>query len=194
MAYKNDYKAVTGLRRIFIAVQTEDSKDGVSYGEVHEIDTPKTFGVAPEASIEKAYAGDRIVETAQSRGGMQFNMEFHSLPEELKAELVGEEKRENGLTYENSRQTSPYVGVIGEFTKEGGVSYFVGLPKAIVTPASIEGSTKEDGVEFGTLAFEGEAMERIFDGERKISALSSDMDYDFSVLTAEVFKDSTVSA
>lgn len=125
---------------------------------------------------------------------MAFNMEFHSLPAELQAELVGEEKRENGLTYENSRQKSPYVGLIAEFTREDGNSFFVGLPKAMVNPASLEGSTKQDSVEFSTLAFEGEAMERIFDGERKISKLQSDIDFDFSTLSGEVFKDSTVVA
>lgn len=188
MAYENDYQSITGLKKIYMAVQKTDTKEGVAYGEVHEVDSVKTFGVSPEASVEKAHAGNRVVQTAQSRSGMQFNMEFHSLPEELKAELVGEVKRENGLTYEDSSQVSPYVGLIAEFTREDGNSFFVGLPKAVVNPAAIEGQTKEDSVEFGTLAYEGEAMERIYDNVRKISKLQSDEDFDFEVLSDEVFK------
>lgn len=191
MAYENDYQAITGLKKVYIAVQTEDTKEGVSYGEVHEIDSVKSFGVTPESSLDKAHAGNRVVQVAQTRSGATFNMTFHSLPEELQAEILGEEKREDGLTYSNSTHTSPYLGIIAEFTKENGTSRFVGLTKTVLTPAAEEGSTKEDATEFGELAFEGEAMDRLYDGERKISKSTSDIDYDFSTLSNAVFMNGT---
>lgn len=190
MAYTNDYQAITGLSKVYIAVQQQDTKEGVKYGQVHVVDSPKSFGVTPESSLDKAYAGNRVVQVAQTRAGTTFNMSFHSLPDELQEEILGEERREDGLTYSNSKHVSPYLGIIAEFTKEDGTSRFVGLTKAVLTPAAEEGTTKEDATEFGELAFEGEAMERIFDGERKISKSSKDEDYDFSVLSAAVFMDS----
>ena|SRR5699024_8191541 len=191
--YKNDYQAITGLKRVLIAVQTEDTKEGVKYGTVHEVDSPKSFGVSPESSLDKGYAGNRIVQIAQSRAGATFNMTFHSLPDELMEEILGEERREDGLTYSNSKHVAPYLGIIAEFTKEDGSSRYVGLTKAVLTPASEEGSTKEDGTEFGEIAFEGEALERIFDGERKITKNSKDEDYDFTVLSNAVFMNKTAT-
>lgn len=193
MAYENDYQAITGLAKVYVAVQNEDTKNGVSYGEVYEVDSVKSFGVTPESSLDKGYAGNRVVQVAQTRAGSTFNMSFHSIPDELQAEILGEEKREDGLTYSNSKHTSPYLGIIAEFTKEDGSSKFIGLTKAILNPSEETGQTKEDATEFGELAFEGEAMDRIFDGERKISKSSSDMDYDFTVLSNAVFKDSTAT-
>lgn len=194
MAYTNDYQAITGLKKVYMAVQNEDTKDGVSYGEIHEIDSIKSFGVTPNSSIEKAYAGNRAVQTAQARPGSAFNMEFHSLPEELKEEILGEVRKEDGLTYSNSQQVSPYIGVIAEFTKEDGTSKFIGLTKALVQPAEESGQTKEDSVSFGSITLEGEAMDRIYDNERKISKNGSDEDFDFSVLSNAVFMDSATPA
>lgn len=187
MAYINDYQAITGLAKVYIAVQTEDTKEKVAYSTVHEIDVPKSFGVTPEASVDKAHAGNRVIQVAQTRSGATFNMSFHSLPDELKEEILGEERKEDGLTYSNSKHVSPYLGVIAEFTKEDGTSKFVGLTKVILSPNAEEGTTKEDATEFGELAFEGEAIDRIFDGERKISKSSSDEDYDFTTLSSAVF-------
>ena len=191
MAYENDYQAITGLKRVFIAVQTSDTADEVGYGEIHEVDSVKSFGVTPESSMDKAHAGNRVVQVAQTRSGSTFSMTFHSLPEELKEEILGETRKEDGLTYSNSKNVSPYLGVIAEFTKENGSSRYVGLTKAILSPAAEEGQTKEDSTTFGELSFEGEAMERIFDGERKISKNSSDDDFDMDTLKDMVFLSDT---
>lgn len=193
MAMINDYQAITGLKRVYIAVQKEDTKEQVSYDEIHEIDSIKSFGVTPESSLDKAHAGNRTVQIAQSRAGATFSMTFHSMPDELLEQILGEERRENGLTYSNSSHTSPYLGIIAEFTKEDGTSRFVGLTKAILTPMAEEGTTKQDSVEFGELVFEGEALDRLFDGERKITKNSKDDDFDFETLSEEVFK-TTVAA
>lgn len=191
MAYENDYQAITGLKRVFIAVQTSDTANEVGYGEIHEVDSVKSFGVTPESSMDKAHAGNRVVQVAQTRSGSTFSMTFHSLPEELKEEILGETRKEDGLTYSNSKNVSPYLGVIAEFTKENGSSRYVGLTKAILSPAAEEGQTKEDSTTFGELSFEGEAMERIFDGERKISKNSSDDDFDMDTLKDMVFLSDT---
>lgn len=97
MAYTNDYQAISGLSTIYIAVQQQDTKEGVKYGQVHVVDSPKSFGVTPESSLDKAYAGNRVVQVAQTRAGTTFNMSFHSLPDELQEEILGEERREMDL-------------------------------------------------------------------------------------------------
>ncbi|MFD2829235.1 major tail protein [Corticicoccus populi] len=188
---KNDYQAITGLRRAYIAVMKEDTQEAVSYDTVHEIDSVKTFGVSPESSLNKAYAGNRQVQVAQSNSGATFNMTFHSLPDAIREAIQGETRGEDGITRSNSESVSPYLGIIAEFTKEDGSSRFVGLTKAILTPASEEAQTKEDSVEFGEIALEGEASDRLFDGERKLTKNSKDEDFDFSVLSNLVFLNDT---
>lgn len=189
--YENDHLAVTNINKVYIAVMQKDSAKEVNYGDIHEVIGVKNFSISPEVSLDKAYGSGRVLQTAQTRSGGSFSIEFHSLPDQLREEMVGLERDEDGITFSNSKQESPYLGVIIEQEMGRGVSKYTGLTKVMLTPNADEASAREDSVEFSTLSFEGETMGRLFDDIQGFQKKTSDEDYDFTKFSSKVFLNST---
>src|SRR5690606_8008891 len=89
---------------------------------------------------------------------------FHKVPEEDKAVLFGLEKSASGVYAYSSADTPPYVAVMFTKTYEDGSKEYVGLPKGLFMRPSINGQTKQDGVEFSTEEITAEFMEREVEG------------------------------
>src|SRR5699024_3501733 len=96
---------------------------------------------------------------------------------EDKKHFYGYEEQE-GIVATGSGDNPPYVAVVFAKTHEDGSKEYVGLPKGMFMPPSIEGETKADGVEFSSEESEAQFMDRKVDG----------FDEDKSILMAEVKK------
>ena len=154
MAEKN-YKASTGVSEFYYGVVG----DGITATEVERVRYLQNITVEMGQEIVKAHGDNAVAEMATSSGDITVSSQFHKIPIEDKQVLLGLETN-NGLTAIGSSDNAPYVGVIFAKTFEDGSHEYVGLPKGIFTRPSIEGQTKEDGVEFSSEEMEAEFMDR----------------------------------
>lgn len=156
---KKNKRAATGVSEFYYGVVG----DGTTSDEVVRVPFLQNITVDMEQSIERAFGDNRTAEMGVSSGEISVSGQFHVIPIEDKQALLGLETNE-GITAMGSTDNPPYVGIIFAKTFENGRREYVGLPKGIFTRPSIEGETKEDGVEFSSEEMEAEFMDREVDG------------------------------
>lgn len=164
-----NYSARVGIHGFGYAILTDDTKEDVSYEELVDVPFSQEVGIETEMETEKAYGDNKIAEMATSTGITTLSMQFHALPQEDREALLGLEK-EGSLSIQKSQVNPPYVAVALYLDKADGSREVVGLTKGKFNLPGVEGSTKEDSVEFGSDTIEGEFMAREFDDITKISA------------------------
>lgn len=155
MAEKS-YRSATGVDEFFYGVIDETTNAATTIERVKFL---QNITVEMEQSIEKAYGDNQIAELAVSSGEITVSSQFHTIPIEDKKTLLGFEDA-GGLTATGSTDVTPYVAVVFTKTFEDGSREYVGLPKGLFTRPSIEGNTKEDGVEFSEEEMSAEFMDR----------------------------------
>lgn len=163
------YKAKVGISGFYYAKLIEDSKDGASYGEPVHVPFAQSVGIETEQEIVKSYGDNTVAEMAVSTGITTLSMGFHTLPLEVRQDLLGLEI-EDGLTIQKSNVTPPQVAIILQQDKANGDAELVGLTKGMFTLPSVEGATKEDSIEFQNDEIEGEFSARLYDDITQVLA------------------------
>ncbi|WP_353423660.1 phage tail protein [Staphylococcus xylosus] len=154
MAEKN-YRSFTGLTEFYYKVHGEDVQQVTDPERVKYL---QEISVSKDQEIEKAYGDNQVAEMAVANGTIEVEAGFHKLPLEDRVALFGLEKSEDGLVAVGN-DTPPYVAVMFAKTMEDGSREYVGLPKGLFTFPEVEGSTKEDGVEFSSDSTTAEFMQ-----------------------------------
>lgn len=154
MAEKN-YRSFTGLTEFYYKVHGEDVQQVTDPERVKYL---QEISVSKDQDIEKAYGDNQVAEMAVANGTIEVEAGFHKLPLEDRVALFGLEKSEDGLVAVGN-DTPPYVAVMFAKTMEDGSREYVGLPKGLFTFPEVEGSTKEDGVEFSSDSTTAEFMQ-----------------------------------
>ncbi len=153
-------RAATGVDEFYYGVIDEGTNVATT---VERVKFLQTISVEMEQEIVKAYGDNKIAELAVSAGDIEVSAGFHTLPMSDKRTLLGFEET-GGLTATGSSDVTPYVAVAFAKTFEDGSKEYVGLPKGLFTRPSIEGETKEDGVEFSSEEITASFMDRPVDG------------------------------
>lgn len=159
MAEKS-YRAATGVDEFYYGKLVGETDVAAS---VERVEYLQNISVEMPQEIVKAYGDNKIAEMATSNGDITVSSQFHTLPIEDKQVLLGYEVVD-GITAAGSTDVSPYVAAVFTKTHEDGSKEYVGLPKGMFTRPSIEGVTKEDGVEFASETIEAQFMDRKVDG------------------------------
>ena len=179
------YRASTGVSGFYYGI----INDGTTADEIHRVKFLQEISVEKEGEIVEAYGDNTIAELAYSSGNTTVTSQFHKVPLEDKRRLYGWEEQ-GGVTAVGSEDNPPYVAVVFYKTHEDGSREYVGLPKGMFMPPSIEGTTKEDSVEFSSEESEARFMDRKIDGFTKNkSMLIANVDADDSEdLRDDIFK------
>jgi len=156
MAAEKNYRSFTGLTEFYYKVHGEDGAVNV-VKDPERIKYLQEISVSKDQSIEKAYGDNTVAEMAVSNGTIEVEAGFHKLPLEDRVALFGLEKSEAGIVSVGN-DTPPYIAVVFAKTMEDGSKEYVGLPKGLFTFPDLEGSTKEDGVEFSSDSASAEFM------------------------------------
>ena len=123
------------------------------------------------SEVVRAYGDNTTAEMAVANGDVTVTSQFHKIPLEDKAYLLGWEESE-GLVGTGSSDNPPYVPVVFAKTFEDGSREYVGLPKGIFTRPNITGQTKEGGtVEFSNEEIVAQFMDREVDGFDKAQSV-----------------------
>lgn len=150
------YRAATGVDEFYYGVIDETSNKAT---EVERVKYLQNITVEMEQEVVRAYGDNTVAELAVSSGDVEVSSQFHTIPLEDKQTLLGFETQ-GGITATGSTDVTPYVAVIFAKTFEDGSREYVGLPKGLFTRPSIEGETKEDGVEFSSEEMSASFMDR----------------------------------
>lgn len=173
MAEKN-YRSFTGLTEFYYKAHGAEGAVKV-VKDPERIKYLQEISVSKEQSIEKAYGDNTVAEMAVSNGTIEVEAGFHKLPLEDRVALFGLEKSSDGIVSVGN-DTPPYIAVVFAKTMEDGSKEYVGLPKGLFTFPDLEGSTKEDGVEFSSDSASAEFMPTKVEGftEEKSMLLGHD--------------------
>lgn len=156
------YKAAINVNDFHYAVL--DESDTV-LGEIERVRFLQEITVEAQQEIVKAFGDGEVAEMATSNGPMTVSGQFHKIPQEDKDTIFGL-KKIGGLSAYGPDSTPPYVAIIFSVEDQDGGKGWYGLAKGKFTMPSVEGSTKEESIEFGNETVEGEFMSREIEGER----------------------------
>lgn len=153
------YKASTGVDEFYYAT-LDETGTAVTTGTPERVKFLQNITVEMPQEAVRAYGDNVTAEIAVASGNTTVTAGFHKIPEEDKQVLFGLEKSADGLYAYGSEDTPPYVACIFAKTYEDGSREYVGLTKGIFLRPNIEGTTKEDGVEFSSEEMSAEFMDR----------------------------------
>lgn len=156
---KKNYHASTGVSEFFYGI----IGDGTTADKVYRVEFLQEIEVESDGEIEKAYGDNRTAELAFAGGDTTVTSKFHKIPMEDQKRLFGYEEQD-GIMARGSNDVPPYVAAVFAKTYEDGSREYVGLPKGMFMPPSIEGETKEDSPEFSSQEIEAEFMDREVEG------------------------------
>ena len=166
MPVEKNYKASTGVDEFYYAVLAEDTETSFTTGEIERVRFLQTITIENPQEVVRAYGDNTTAELAVSDGATTVTSAFHKLPTQDKDVLFGLEKVE-GLSYYGPDDNPPYVACVFAKTHEDGSKEWVGLTKGMFMKNNTSGTTKGDGVEFGTDEVSAEFMSRYIPGVAK---------------------------
>lgn len=154
------YKAAINVNDFSYGVLGEDD----TVASVERVRFLQEITVEAEQEIVKSFGDGVVAEMATSNAGMTVSGQFHKIPTEDKATLFGL-GTVGGLSSYGSNTNPPYVAVVFSIENQDGGKGWYGLTKGKFLLPSVTGSTKEEGIEFGSEEVEGEFIDRVIDGE-----------------------------
>lgn len=160
MAEKN-YRATTGVDEFYYAT-LDDTGTAVTNMDPERVKFLQSITVDMPQEAVRAYGDNRTAEIAVANGNITVTSAFHKLPIEDKAILFGLESNDGLHSFGDDNP--PYVACVFAKTYQDGSKEWVGLTKGMFMRPSIAGTTREDGIEFGSEEISAEFMEREVDG------------------------------
>lgn len=156
------YRSSTGVDEFYYG----EVGEGLIAEYIERVKFLQDINVEMAQEIVRAHGDNKTAEMAVSSGDTAVTSQFHKIPIEDKARLLGLEVVE-GLTAMGSEDNPPYVAVIFAKTYEDGSREYVGLPKGLFTRPNITGKTKEGTPEFSVEEIAAQFMDRKVDGFSK---------------------------
>ncbi|OEK41306.1 phage tail protein [Staphylococcus saprophyticus] len=150
-----NYKSFTGLTGFYYKVHGSDEVLGGT--EAERIKYLQEISVSNETSLESAFGDNEVAEVGQSSAPVEIEASFHKLPIEDRIKLFGLEESEDGLVGVG-QANAPYVSILFAKTMEQGHVEYIALPKGVLSQGDLEGTTKEDSLEFSQDSVTGTFM------------------------------------
>ena len=154
-----NYKSFTGLKQFYYG-ELDESDNKISGEEAERVEFLQEISVEVPQEIEKAYGDNTVAEIAVSTDSISLSTTFHTIPIEDRATIYGWGGDEEEGYYLPESPNPPYVACMFSRTSEDGGSEWLGFPKGKFMMPSMDGSTKQDSVEFSSDETEGEFMPR----------------------------------
>lgn len=146
-------------------------------------ETPVKIAAAIEANVEVStesatlYGDDRAIETADSLGDIEVELNVDDLAPNIYALLLGKTKNADGVIEDSIDDVAPYGALLFELPKANGHRKLYAYYKGKFQPPGTEATTKGDSVEFQTQTINGKFLPRE-DGKWRGHLDTSDPDAD----------------
>ena len=113
------------------------------------------------------YADDQAIETAESMGDIEVEVEVNDIPNDILVELLGLTKDANGVIINSSNNTSPYIAIGFRSLKSNGKYRYVWLYKGKFQLPTDNYKTKGESAEFQSTTISAKFVSRTKDGKWK---------------------------
>lgn len=152
-----------GLSNVCYALLTSDDSTAAVYGTPKNIPGAILAKVSPKVTSDVLYADDGAAETASALGEIDVEIQVKALPLTDQAALLGHTLDTDGVLYQKSTDTAPYVAFGFKSLKSNGKYRYIWLYKGKFQPVEEEYKTKEDKVTFQTPTLKGTFVKREYD-------------------------------
>lgn len=163
MAKEKTYKAAISVNDFHYDTFESDDENELK-GEIERVRFFQEISVEAQQEIARAYGDGEVAEMGVSNGPMNVSGQFHKIPQEDKDRIFGLKKFGTLSSY-GTNTNPPYIAIVFSVESQDGAKGWYGLAKGKFTLPTVEGSTKEDSIEFGSETAEGEFMSRRIKGE-----------------------------
>lgn len=162
------YSAPTGVSHFYYGVLDGNQIEAESTPERVKFAQTITAEMPQEAT--RAHGDNVTAEIAISSGNVTLSGAFHTIPDEDKVKLLGQETVD-GITAIGSEDKPPYVGVVFCQTFEDGSRRWLGFTKGMFMRNNVEAQTKTESTEFSSEEINAEFMSREVEGfdKRKVA-------------------------
>lgn len=157
------YKAAISINDFHYDTFSEEDENEL-VGEIDRVRFFQEISVEAQQEIAKAFGDGEVAEMGVSNGPMNVSGQFHKIPQEDKDRIFGL-KKVGKLSAYGPNTNPPYIAMVFSVEGQDGTKGWYGLAKGKFTLPTLEGSTKEESIEFGSESVEGEFMSRMIDGE-----------------------------
>ena len=197
MAEKKKTKIIHGLSDFHMAVVEKDDRDGVTFGDIVEVEGAISVNGTPNSEQTPKYADNGVFAILSSFDSFDVTMSAIDIPEEFQTEMFGE-KVVNGVVFSNKDDIAKEVALGFKAQLRGGGHRFYWLLKG--TPeimgidhetdqGTIEGKDAELSIKFAPLIHNGEWRTRMTTEEITPEQWFADVVYDET--TAEALGEKT---
>ncbi|MET3507034.1 major tail protein [Halalkalibacter oceani] len=138
--------ALVGLKDIHVALLSEDR----TYETPKKLAPAITANITPNTTQATLYGDDRAVETAESMGDVDVEINVTDLSTADYAFLLGKTVNSDGVVEDNSDDVAPYVALGFSAQKSNGASRYIWLYKGKFSIPTDSHQTKGESVEFQT--------------------------------------------
>ena len=142
-------KARTGLKNLYFAIMTEDTRDTISYETPFYAPGVISIEVNPNVNSATLYTDNKASIFYSTIGSVEVTIGKDSLPDDLLKKLLGRDSV-GAINYITNKYSAPYVAMMYEQTYDNDTSSFVKLYKGKFSEPSQSNETKGDSVNFQT--------------------------------------------
>lgn len=173
---ENTTKVAVGLQDIYYAKLIKDDKTGVEYGTPKLLALALTANVTPTINSATLNANDGPVLTANSLSEITVEIGIPDISFEDYAALLGATLNDDGMLIDNADDQAPEVALGYKRTYNDGSVRYTWLLKGKFQLPTEEATTKQSEISFQTPTITGTFLKRIYDGNWRFRADSSNPD------------------
>lgn len=173
---ENTTKVAVGLQDIYYAKLIKDDKTGVEYDAPKLLALALTANVTPTINSATLNANDGPVLTANSLSEITVEIGIPDISFEDYAALLGATLNDDGMLIDNADDQAPEVALGYKRTYNDGSVRYTWLLKGKFQLPTEEATTKQSEISFQTPTITGTFLKRIYDGNWRFRADSSNPD------------------
>ena len=151
------------LRDLYYALLTSDASDGAVYGTPIKITGLIKANINPNSNIDTLFADDGPYDTASQLGKIAVELNTADLDLEQRVALLGKTAIADGVTYDKSTDTPPWLAIGFRSKKSNGSYRYVWLLKGKFSEPEDNSETQGDTVNFQTPTITGNFVTREYD-------------------------------
>jgi phi13 family phage major tail protein len=140
---------VTGIEKVYIAVNTRDDASTLTYGVPVYYEGIKELGIKPKTNNVKLYAENKLWDQSNSFDSADVDIILASLSSLQRATLLGQTIAAIGGVYATDDDSAPYVAILYKANIRGGFRYGV-LYKGMFALPEDTAKGQEGKLEFQT--------------------------------------------
>ena len=152
-----------GLEDLYYATLTSDASDGAVYGTPVKITGAIVANINPNGVSGTLFADNGPLDTASQLGQIELELQIADIPLSVHSVLLGSDAVSDGIAYDKSTDTPPWVAIGFKSKKSNGKYRYVWLVKGKFKINEDNNETQDDSIKWQTATISGHFVKRDYD-------------------------------